>query len=155
MTWALPLYQALFPSVGFLMRVLHKLRGMDNIKLNGRLERVLVAITRVMTVAEFAEILPFDPREATLASERQPNSYTLNTLRCAPLTTLCPTLSRKYSLLFNSRANPCGRPSRPNSRPNARYGRRFFISTGASLGGFINSPPSSPRTLFAICLNHS
>ncbi|CCW67832.1 unnamed protein product [Phytomonas sp. Hart1] len=81
MTWALPLYQALFPSVGFLMRVLHKLRRMDDIKLNGRLERALVGITRAMMVAEFAEILPLDPREAALVSGRWPNSYTLNILR--------------------------------------------------------------------------
>ncbi|CCW72244.1 unnamed protein product [Phytomonas sp. Hart1] len=122
------------------MRVLHKLRGMDDVQLNRRLERILVGITRVMTVTEFAETLLSTLTRLLLRRSAGQIAIPSASFAPRPLTTLCLALSRKYSLLFNSRANPCGRPSRPNAWPNARDGRRFLISTGASLRGFCQLP---------------
>ncbi|ORC91599.1 ribosomal rRNA-processing protein 12 [Trypanosoma theileri] len=87
---ALPLTKR-FPSFSFLLRVLNKLRGMDDSKLNGKIERVMVAIGKGMSVREFVEIIPFDPRRAyeveinggNAANEEAAwaNSYILNILR--------------------------------------------------------------------------
>ncbi|KAH9593153.1 putative domain NUC173 [Trypanosoma melophagium] len=80
-----------FPSFSFLLRVLNKLRGMDDSKLNGKIERVMVAMGKGMSVREFVEIIPFDPRQAydiemngrDAAAEEAvwANSYIINVLR--------------------------------------------------------------------------
>ncbi|KEG14114.1 ribosomal rRNA-processing protein 12 [Trypanosoma grayi] len=80
-----------FPSFPFLLRVLNKLRAMDDTKLNGKIERVMVAMGNGMSVREFVEIIPFDPRRAyevevkggSAAEEDEAwaNSYVLNVLR--------------------------------------------------------------------------
>lgn len=81
-----------FPSFPFLLRVLNKLRCMDDSKLNGKIERVMVEFGKSMSVREFVEIIPFDPRKAydaevkgTGASgaeeEAWATSYVLNVIR--------------------------------------------------------------------------
>ncbi|RNF17952.1 ribosomal rRNA-processing protein 12 [Trypanosoma conorhini] len=80
-----------FPSFPFLLRVLNKLRAMDDSKLNGKIERVMVALGKGMRVQEFVEIIPFDPRQAHDAElhaigaaaeeDAWANSYVLNVLR--------------------------------------------------------------------------
>ncbi|KAG8347409.1 ribosomal rRNA-processing protein 12 [Trypanosoma vivax] len=52
-----------FPSFSFLLRVLDKLRMVDDSELNRRIERTMVALGKGMTVREFVEIIPFDPRK--------------------------------------------------------------------------------------------
>ncbi|KAK7201340.1 NUC173 domain containing protein [Novymonas esmeraldas] len=57
-------FAARFPSVQFLVRVLNKLRVMDDSSLNAKVERALVAIGGCMYMREFTELLDFDPRAA-------------------------------------------------------------------------------------------
>ncbi|KAG5469537.1 hypothetical protein LSCM1_02760 [Leishmania martiniquensis] len=52
------------PSVRFLVRVLNKLRVMDDSSLNAKVERALVALGCCMYMREFIELLDFDPRGA-------------------------------------------------------------------------------------------
>ncbi|EAN79222.1 hypothetical protein, conserved [Trypanosoma brucei brucei TREU927] len=59
-----------FPSFHFLLRVLNKMRRMDDGKLNGAIERAMVALGRGMTVREFVDIIPFDPRQVYEAELR-------------------------------------------------------------------------------------
>lgn len=53
-----------FPAVGFLIKVLNKLRVMDDSSLNAKVERTLVAAGSCMYVREFTALLDFDPRAA-------------------------------------------------------------------------------------------
>ncbi|KAG5469886.1 hypothetical protein CUR178_02028 [Leishmania enriettii] len=53
-----------FPSVRFLVRVLNKLRVMDDSSLNAKVERALVGVGCCMYMREFTELLDFDPRAA-------------------------------------------------------------------------------------------
>ncbi|CAJ1033834.1 NUC173 domain containing protein, putative [Leishmania lindenbergi] len=59
-----------FPSVPFLVRVLNKLRVMEDASLNAKVERVLVAVGSCMYMREFTELLDFDPRTAYEAEMR-------------------------------------------------------------------------------------
>ncbi|KAG5495228.1 hypothetical protein JKF63_02283 [Porcisia hertigi] len=56
-----------FPSVAFLVRVLNKLRVMDDAALNAKVERALVAVGSCMYMREFIELLDFDPQAAYAA----------------------------------------------------------------------------------------
>ncbi|KPA81047.1 hypothetical protein ABB37_04414 [Leptomonas pyrrhocoris] len=61
-----------FPAVGFLIKVLNKLRVMDDSALNAKVERTLVAAGCCMYMWEFTSLLDFDPRaayEAEMATE--------------------------------------------------------------------------------------
>lgn len=78
-----------FPSVVFFVKVLHKLRTMNDTTLNGKIDRAMVSIAKGMTVREFVSILPFDPK-AAFESESQglpdadalwATSYTLDVIR--------------------------------------------------------------------------
>lgn len=53
-----------FPAVGFLIKVLNKLRVMDDSSLNAKVERALVAAGNCMYMREFTALLDFDPRAA-------------------------------------------------------------------------------------------
>lgn len=77
-----------FPPLVFLVKVLHKLRNMNDAALNGKVERCLISIAKGMTVSEFTGILPFDPRvayEAEASGEDSTalwaTSYTLDVIR--------------------------------------------------------------------------
>ncbi|KPI89852.1 hypothetical protein ABL78_1021 [Leptomonas seymouri] len=58
-----------FPAVGFLIKVLNKLRVMDDSSLNAKVERTLVAAGSCMYMQEFTAILDFDPRAAYEAEQ--------------------------------------------------------------------------------------
>lgn len=81
-----------FPASVFMLKVLNKLRVMDDTQLNGPVERAMVALGSGMMVEEFVSILPFDPQEAAEKESLvlgQPQditavwslSYTLNIIR--------------------------------------------------------------------------
>lgn len=77
-----------FPGVPFFLKVLHKLRCMNDSSLNGKIDRVMISIAKGMQIKEFVEILPFDPRiayEAEAAGENATalwaTSYTLDVIR--------------------------------------------------------------------------
>lgn len=53
-----------FPSSTFVLRVLDKIRAMDDPLLNARTERAMVALGKGMSVEEFVGVLPFDPQTA-------------------------------------------------------------------------------------------
>jgi ribosomal RNA-processing protein 12 len=53
-----------FPAVAFLIKVLNKLRVMDDSSLNAKVERTLVAAGSCMYMQEFTTLLDFDPRAA-------------------------------------------------------------------------------------------
>ncbi|KAF8283912.1 putative NUC173 domain containing protein [Trypanosoma cruzi] len=80
-----------FPSFPFLLRVLNKLRVMDDPKLNGKIERVMVALGKGMSVQEFVGIISFDPwrahdaelkaADAVAEEDAWTTSYVLGVLR--------------------------------------------------------------------------
>lgn len=61
------LFTERFPSVPFLMKVLNKLRVMDDSTLNSKVDRAFVAIGNCMSVKEFSMFLSFDPQAAHAA----------------------------------------------------------------------------------------
>ncbi|RNF11101.1 ribosomal rRNA-processing protein 12 [Trypanosoma rangeli] len=87
---AMPFMQR-FPSFPFVLRVLNKLRTMDDSKLNGKIERVMVSIGKGMRVQEFVSVISFDPRrahdaelhatDATTEKDAWATSYVLNIIR--------------------------------------------------------------------------
>eukprot|EP00796_Vickermania_ingenoplastis_P008419 gene8419-5899_t len=80
-------FTARFPAVIFFIKVLHKLRAMNDSSLNGRVERAMVSAGKGMTVREFVDILPFDPQQAYEAemqgddADLWSTSYTLDIVR--------------------------------------------------------------------------
>lgn len=79
-----------FPSITFFLKVLHKLRDMNDSTLNGKVERAMISIAKGMTVREFVSILPFDPKAAFEAESNLEfgdssvlwsTSYTLEVIR--------------------------------------------------------------------------
>ncbi|EPY24775.1 ribosomal rRNA-processing protein 12 [Angomonas deanei] len=81
-----------FPSVPFALKVLNKLRVVNDVTLNAPIERAMVSLGKGMTVEEFVTILPFDPKQAAEAErtmfgrtedieELWSASYTLNVIR--------------------------------------------------------------------------
>lgn len=79
-----------FPSIVFFLKVLHKLRCMNDSTLNGKVERAMISIAKAMSVREFVNILPFDPKRAFEAERNREleectvlwsTSYTLDVIR--------------------------------------------------------------------------
>mmetsp|Transcript_32710 Transcript_32710/g.37886 ORF Transcript_32710/g.37886 Transcript_32710/m.37886 type:complete len:1233 (-) Transcript_32710:131-3829(-) len=77
-----------YPASTFLLKVLNKLRYVDDSQLNAHIERAMVAIGCGMSVEQFVQILPFNPQDVekvriTGGSEDDvwKNSYLVNVVR--------------------------------------------------------------------------
>lgn len=81
-------YIAWFNTVPFLLKVLNKIRHVDDTSLNSHIERAIVAIGAGMSVEQFVQILPFNPMDVDKIrvtgvneDELWKNSYLVNIVR--------------------------------------------------------------------------
>ncbi len=75
-----------FTSARFLLQVLNKIRHVEDSQLNSAVERAIVAIGMGMSVRDFVQVLPFDPRKSVDVHSSDldafwKNSYTFGVIR--------------------------------------------------------------------------
>lgn len=83
-------FTARFPSTVFFLKVLHKIRCMNDSTLSGKVEKAMISIAKGMSVSEFVNVLPFNPEVAFAAESNDElgdptalwsTSYTLEVIR--------------------------------------------------------------------------
>eukprot|EP00758_Cryptobia_borreli_P002057 Tbor_TRINITY_DN2749_c0_g1::TRINITY_DN2749_c0_g1_i1::g.15213::m.15213/K14794/RRP12; ribosomal RNA-processing protein 12 len=111
-----------FPKTTFILRILDKIRQLDDITLNSHLEKAIVAIGRCIQCKTFLECIPFDPRQGSnglvINSDEDfwKRSYIVNILRrtcmhdslpyftdrILPIMKYCEVASQEAELVYRS-----------------------------------------------------